>query len=71
MRKLVVGVDVSLMESEEVKALNSKTIEVLPLNLNGADLVIGPQCWYMPSSHLRYLPVAVKQARAIVRKGEK
>ena len=71
MRKLVVCVDLSLMGSEEVKALNPKTVEVLPLNLNGADLVIGPQCWYMPASHLRYLSVAVKEARTMVRKGEK
>ena len=71
MRKLVVGVDVSLMETEEVKALNPKTVEVIPLNLNGADLVIGPQCWYMPASHLRYLSIAVKEARAMVRKREK
>ena len=71
MRKLVVGVDESLMESEEVKALNPKTISVEILGLKDFDLVIGPKCWYMPPSHLRYLSVAIKQARAVVRKGEK
>ena len=71
MRKLVVGVDVSLMETEEVKALNPKTISVEVLDLNDFDLMIGPQCWYMPASHLRYLSIAIKEARAMVRKGEK
>ena len=67
----MVGVDVSLMESKEVKALNPKTISVEVLDLKDFDLMIGPKCWYMPQSHLRYLPVAIKEARAVVRKEDK
>ena len=68
MRKLVVLVDSLLMESEEIKALNPKTVSVTPLGFKDVDLVIGPKCWYMPPSHLRYLPVAIKSARARVKK---
>lgn len=66
MRKLIIGVAPELADSPEVKALSSRTCEVIVVEPE-CDILLGSKCWYMPVSHLRYLTVAIKAARKLLR----
>lgn len=66
MRKLVIGVSRELADSPEVQALSSRTCEVKIVDID-CDILLGDRCWYMPLTHARYVPVAVKAVRKLLK----
>ena len=40
-----------------------KYAEALAAEIAGADIILGPQCWYMTELHRKHLTQAIKQAR--------
>ncbi|KKL23483.1 hypothetical protein LCGC14_2424920 [marine sediment metagenome] len=40
-----------------------ESVESFANLLSGADIVFGPQCWYMTELHRKHLTQAIKQAR--------
>lgn len=66
---LLINVHPSLIESPEVQALRAKghTIELMGAAEQAADLVMGPNCWRIVPSLLKYLALAVKEARKVRR----
>ncbi len=56
-----------LWDLEEIRLLGAQGHEVhLFGDLAEVDIVLGPNCWRMPPDCIKYLPAAIKAARAVV-----
>ena len=57
----VIGMDIT----PELQALidAGHTVEVLPVP-EEVDMVMGPKCWRISQEHMKFLPLAIKEARA-------
>lgn len=67
MRKVRVAITPDLQDYEEVKALSTRSTEVEVIDLSGYDVILGSNCWFITPEYARYIPLAVKQARARVK----
>lgn len=64
-RPLVIGVPLEWELFPSVQALGEKGHEIVPLELENFDLVLGPNMWRLPDeSYLKDIDLAVKAVRA-------
>ncbi len=66
-KPLEILVHPDLWDLDEVQLLRDQGHRVYLLcDITAADMVIGPNCWRMPADCIKYLPAAIKAARAVV-----
>lgn len=69
MRKIVIGVSSELAMTAEVQSLSSRTCIVKIIEPE-CDILLSDMCWYMPVSHVRYLPIAIKATRKLIKESK-
>lgn len=55
----------------ELQALKDEGHSVMVVDLGEVDLVMGPKCWRIGPEHMKFLPLAIKEARAAMPKRTK
>jgi hypothetical protein len=63
-KPLKIGVHPDLSSWKEWLELSAQGHTVTVLDTN-CDLVVGPNSWYLTEAHKKYLPLAIKAARAV------
>ena len=62
-KPLKIMVDPALADWEEIAALKAQGHHVAFFPLDQEDLILGPTCWLMDEQHMKYLPLAIAEAR--------